>query len=165
MITTLRRQVLLRDAVYNIAKVAREADPDIARIFVETSDQGEYLTTTGVGYRVAPDTNDNDIDDAFDTDDAVTVEDWACSLSWGDANDDAPGWHTISSNGGYYYIDVDEALAAEEPVEIKPVDLIVGVLVLHQERLTGPRCKCGEQFESFEARRQHVAEKIVEVLS
>ena len=142
MHTILQREVMLRDAVYNIAKLAREEDPQIERVYIETSDQGHYLTATRVAY--------NEGDD--------------------DANDTVAGWHVTNGHGGYYYIDVAEALAVEAPVEIKPVDLVTGVLALHivthPPLLQGKRlCLCGEEFDGLIEFRQHLAEKIVEVLS
>jgi len=91
-------------------------------------------------------------------------------LSYDDANDTVAGWHVTNGHGGYYYIDVAEALAVEAPVEIKPVDLVTGVLALHivthPPLLQGKRlCLCGEEFDGLIEFRQHLAEKIVEVLS
>jgi hypothetical protein len=168
MHTILQREVMLRDAVYNIAKLAREEDPEIERVYIETSDQGNYLTATRVAYDEGDD-DANYLDEQLDSDVAVSIEDWASSLSWDDANDTVAGWHVTNGHGGYYYIDVAEALAVEAPVEIKPVDLVTGVLALHipsHRPLDDKKaCLCGEHFEDLMAFRQHLAEKIVEVLS
>lgn len=174
MNTTLTTEVSLADAVYKIAELARTFELRIERVQIETSDQGEYLTVDSVQY-VSPDeeTLDSDgepLENVIGYELAQEMEDWANQLSWDDAGGDATGWHTTNARGGYYYIDVDEALAAEAPVEIKPVDLVTGVLALHimthtplaqNKRL----CLCGAEVTDMVAFRQHVAEKVVEVLS
>ena len=174
MHTILRRQVLLQDAVYKIAQLARDEDPEIARVYIETSDQGEYLTAGSVTYRSDPEGPAADwLDEQVDNDTAVSIEDWASSLSWDDANGDAPGWVITNARGGHYYIDVDEALAVEEPPEIKPVDLVQGVLGLHTLKVLPPSshtdfpftCSCGVRAPDLPGFRQHLAEQIVEVLS
>ena len=166
MHTILQREVMLRDAVYNIAKLVHDADDTITHVKIETSDQGEYLTASGVRWGNLA---DSDLEDALEVDDAVSVEDWASSLSWDDAKDEVQGWVVLNHRGGYYEIDVDEALKATPPVEIKPVDLVTGVLALHipsHRTLTNETvCLCGMQSDGLIAFRQHLAEKIVEVLS
>lgn len=61
---------------------------------------------------------------------------------------------------------------SEEPVEIKPLDLVTGVLAQHRlhdpHPLVKPHCSCGLFFwgEAGEAEaREHLATKILEVLA
>jgi hypothetical protein len=172
MQTKLTTEISLADAVYGIARIARDEDPEIARVYIETSDQGEYMTSTRVTYRSDIEGTGPDGDAYLDqqVECAVDIEDLACQLGWDDAHGDAPGWVCVNRRGGYYYIDVEEALKADpnQLTLIQPVDLVAGVLGLHIVSHTPLReraCSCGAGVTDMVAHRQHVAEKIVAVLS
>lgn len=172
MKTTLTTETTLADAVHGIAHLARKADPKVARVYIESSDQGRYMTATNVTY-VGDEAADLDeyLNEQIDADAAIEIEDWASSISWSDAyGSDAKGWTVIDHKGGYYYIDVEQALKADpnQLTLIKPVDLVQGVLGLHIVTHTPLRervCSCGATVVDMVAHRQHVAEKIVAVLS
>lgn len=110
-----------------IALIARQAVPTAVTVQLESSDQGDFLTTS-TPWVIDADGNEHD-----DPPDEFTDELWnrTCDIKWGDADGTCPGWTHVNKRGGYYELNIDAILA----VKPKYQDSLLALTIDHFQHL------------------------------
>lgn len=118
----------MRAASWVLAAAIRAQHPDARWIYLEASDQGDWMDATGWG--TGPDPANPDDRQRLDLPDEVAFAGWHLDTPKADLGL-VPGLNVIDTRRGYYWIDIDPVLALHDPATSPTT--VIDLLVLHAQ--------------------------------